>query len=286
MTILITGGAGRLGYIVAKHCIQEGYKVKAFDLPNVNWNHIKSIKKVEIIKGDITNPNSVAQASKNIETVIHLAALLPPNSEIDKELTFEVNIQGTKNILKVNDADTAIVFASSVSTYGITCDQKFPITETQTQSTHNNYSESKIEAEKLIKESRNNYVILRVAPIAVADLLEIPDVIPYRNSQRVEFIYVEDAAYAVKACLNIAHEEKEVYNIAGGASWQMTGEKFINKFYGALGVEVKANYSDKYTAVDWYDTKKSHVLKYQRTSFNHFINKLVALGKELGLRSE
>jgi nucleoside-diphosphate-sugar epimerase len=285
MTILITGAAGRLGYIVAKHCIRVGYKVRAFDLPNVNWSNIRSIKKVEIIKGDITNPDSVARASKNVETVIHLAALLPPNSEIDKDLTNKVNVQGTKNILNVIDADAAIVFASSVSTYGITFDQNFPLTETQIQSTHNNYSESKIEAEKTIKESGNNYVILRIAPIGVADLLEIPDVIPYRGSQRVEFIYVEDVAYAVKACLNRVHEENEIYNIAGGDSWQMTGKDYINKFYSALGVEVKANYSDKYTAVDWYDTKKSQILKYQRTSFNHFQNKLIALGEELGLRS-
>jgi nucleoside-diphosphate-sugar epimerase len=263
MTILITGAAGRLGYIVAKHCIRVGYKVRAFDLPNVNWSNIRSIKKVEIIKGDITNPDSVARASKNVETVIHLAALLPPNSEIDKDLTNKVNVQGTKNILNVIDADAAIVFASSVSTYGITFDQNFPLTETQIQSTHNNY----------------------IAPIGVADLLEIPDVIPYRGSQRVEFIYVEDVAYAVKACLNRVHEENEIYNIAGGDSWQMTGKDYINKFYSALGVEVKANYSDKYTAVDWYDTKKSQILKYQRTSFNHFQNKLIALGEELGLRS-
>ena len=75
-----------------------------------------------------------------------------------------------------------------------------------------------------------------------------------------------------------------VYNIAGGSSWQMTGEEYLTRFYGALGVEVEPNYPEEYTDVDWYDTSKGQHLGYQRTSFNKFEERLIAIGEELGLR--
>ena len=53
MRLLITGAAGRLGYEVVKICIKEGYKVRAFDLPQVNWTHLEILEGVEIFKGDI-----------------------------------------------------------------------------------------------------------------------------------------------------------------------------------------------------------------------------------------
>ena len=64
----------------------------------------------------------------------------------------------------------------------------------------------------------------------------------------------------------------------------MRGGKYIQKFYNALGVEVEANFSQKYTPLDWYDTGKSKELDYQKTSFMDFEKKLESLGEEMGLR--
>jgi hypothetical protein len=52
----------------------------------------------------------------------------------------------------------------------------------------------------------------------------------------------------------------------------------------ALGVEVKPNYSDTFTAVDWYDTRKSQRLAYQRTSFEDLEERLKAVGEAYGMR--
>jgi hypothetical protein len=100
--------------------------------------------------------------------------------------------------------------------------------------------------------------------------------------QRVECVFVEDAGNALFSCLE--EEANEVYNVGGGASWQMTGGEYLRRFYDALGVEVEPNYPPDYTVVDWYDTTKSRNLGYQRTSFNQFEKKLVAIGEELGVR--
>ena len=283
MRVLVTGGAGRLGFIVSKMLMEKGFKVSVFDLSQVQWSHVDRLESVEKIKGDITEPQSVEKSCDNIDAVVHLAALLPPRSEKDLALTMKVNVTGIENILNSVNSEVPIVLASSISTYGITALDPPPINEGSPQKAHNNYSKSKIEAEKKVIGSDNPSSILRIAPISVADLVELPDVIPYRADQRVEFVLVEDAAVAIVNSLETC-EGKEIYNIAGGQSWQMTGEEYINRFYGSLGVEVDPVFSEEYTAVDWYDTKNGKHLGYQRTSFNRLEKKLEALGEEMGLR--
>ena len=283
MRLLVTGGAGRLGYIVSRMLMEKGFTISVFDLPQVNWSHVDNLESVEKIKGDITDPQSVEKSCENIDAVVHLAALLPPRSEKALALTMKVNVTGTENILNSVNSEVPILLASSISTYGVTALNQPPIREGSPQKAHNNYSKSKIEAESKVTEVSNPSSILRIAPISVADLVELPDVIPYRADQRVEFVLVEDVAVAIVNSLETC-EGKEVYNIAGGQSWQMKGDEYIKRFYDALGVEVDPVFSEEYMAVDWYDTKKSKHLGYQRTSFNRLEKKLEALGEEMGLR--
>jgi nucleoside-diphosphate-sugar epimerase len=239
---------------------------------------------VERFKGDITNPSNVSKACNGMDAVVHLAAVLPPRSEVNRDLTLKVNVEGTRNITRSVESKTPLIFASSVATYGVTALESPPIKEDHLQVTYDNYSESKIQAEHVMRATKNPYVILRIAPISVADLLELPEVIPYRRDQRVEFVFVEDVAHAIKACLDKPPRLTDICNVAGGTTWQMTGAVYIERFYRALGVEVEPIYSSEYTAVDWYDTEKSRGLGYQRTSFNQLEERLLALGDALGLR--
>ena len=63
----------------------------------------------------------------------------------------------------------------------------------------------------------------------------------------------------------------------------MTGQEFIKRMYGALGVEVKPNFSPVRTYFGWYDTNTpNRILKYQQTSFDSFLEKLKERGRELG----
>ncbi len=282
MKVLITGGAGRLGCEVAKICAHEGFSVRAFDLPQVNWAPLEAIDGVELFKGDITDEKNVQKACMGVDTVIHLAALLPPKTETNPDLTNRINVEGTRSLIQSMKHNTRIVFTSSIATYGVTAAETPPIKETHKQTAYSNYADSKIKSEKIVKASGLPYTVLRIAPISVADLLELPETVAYRSDQRIECIYVEDAAYALYACMR--ERENQVYNIGGGETWQMTGGEYIKRFYDALGVEVEPNYPKEYTAVDWYDTSRSRRLGYQRTNFNLFERKLIAIGEEMGLR--
>jgi len=281
--ILVTGGAGRLGYEVVKLLLQQGEDVRVFDLPAVNWSYLEALKGVGLFKGDVTDPKQVSRACDGADALIHLAAIMPPKSEASEKLTLDVNVEGTRNLLRALKRCSPVVFASSVSVYGVTSGEEQRIGEQHPLVAHDNYSRSKILGEAAVAESGNPYTVLRIAPITVADLVELPPVIPYRGDQRVEFIFVDDAAHAIVAALNVA-DEKETFNVAGGDSWQTLGHEYVDRFYAALGAEVDPKYSDEYTAVDWYDTGRSKRLAYQRTSFSQLEERLKALGEEYGLR--
>jgi len=285
LRVLVTGGAGRLGSEVVKLIASRGDSAVAFDLPQVSWEVVKGVPGVDLLPGDVTNEKQVSEAIKGVDAVIHLAALLPPRSELNREHTMRVNVEGTAKIVEaIGSAGARLVFASSVATYGITAMEEPPVVASHPLQIHDCYSESKIKAERLIRDSGVDHVTLRIAPIAVADLVELPETIPYRGDQRVELIYVEDAARALLSALYKSEARGKTFNIAGGPTWQITGVEYIERFYDALGVEVEPRFSDEYTAVDWYDTSQGLSLGYQGLNFNGFLGMLKALGEQLGLR--
>ena len=285
MRVLVTGGAGRLGSEVVKLIASRGDSAVAFDLPQVSWEAVKGVPGVDLLPGDVTDGKQVSEATKGVDAVIHLAALLPPRSELNRELTMRVNVEGTAKIVEaIGSTGASLIFASSVATYGITAMEEPPVLTSHPLQVHDCYSESKIKAERLIRDSEVDHVTLRIAPIAVADLVELPETIPYRGDQRVELIYVEDAARALLSALDEREAMGKTFNISGGLTWQMTGAEYIGRFYDALGVEVEPRFSDEYTAVDWYDTGQGLSLEYKRSTFKGFLGMLMALGEQLGLR--
>lgn len=286
MRLLVTGGAGRLGSELVKLIAAGGHTVWAFDLPQAPLDIIGDIPGVETFPGDVTDPEDVAEACRGVDGVFHLAALLPPLSEENREKTMRVNVGGTRNLVEAlkRRPYAPLIFASSVAAYGVTASEDPPIRENHPLRAHNHYSESKIEAEGLIKGSGVPYTILRISPIAVADLVELPEIIPYRADQRVEFIYVGDAARGLLSAFERTEARGQTYNIAGGGSWQVTGREYIRRFYDALGVEVEPRFSEAYTALDWYDTSRSRFLGYQRATLNGLLEKLKVIGERLGLR--
>jgi UDP-glucose 4-epimerase len=285
MNFLVTGGAGRLGSVLIRLISSQGHNAIVFDLPFAPWEAIPDVPDIKIIRGDVTNPSHISRACQSIDGVFHLAAMLPPKSEVDERLTLKVNVEGTRNLIEVltRKPGAPIIFASSISTYGPTTEEKSSIREDHPQNAHNIYAKSKIEAERTIRASDIPYVVLRIAPIAIADLVELPDIVPYKADQRVEFICVEDAARALFSAAVNKKALGRIFNIAGGASWQMTGAKYIERFYEALGVEVEPNFNEEYTAIDWYDTSRSAILGYQRVTFDKFLEKLQRVATELGL---
>ena len=273
--ILITGGAGSVGRQLASMFLEEGRRVRIFDLPFMDFTGLDEDPNVEVYKGDITDPKSVSKAAEGISGVLHLAAILPPNSEKDKEFTFKVNVDGTNNIveaIKDSSPDATIVFTSSISTYGDTSAEDDPITIEQSQNAIDVYAESKIAGEKLLKESGANFVILRIASIAVPEFLEPPEPWPFTSEQRVEMIHRDDVADAIKNSVDSKEAVGKIFNIAGGDSWRLRGKNYVEDFFQVMGAPVEmAVYRDSTGWNDWYDTTESQrILSYQNRSYSYY----------------
>ena len=278
-TVLVTGGVGSLGRCVAQRLCKEGYTVRVFDLPQMDFTGLEEDSGFEILRGDITQSAAVQQAVEGVSAVIHLAALLPPASERRHELTFAVNVEGTLRMakaLKKANPDAPLVFSSSVSTYGDTTGGKLPITVDHSQQALDIYAESKIAAERSLRESCPNAVILRISGISVPSVQSPPEVWPFMADQRIEFVHRDDVVTALCNAAMMREAKGSVFNIAGGATWRTRGKNYVKDYYDLLGVPIEeARFQERPGWCDWYDTKESQrILRYQSTSYQVYLGQI------------
>ena len=124
-SILITGGAGFIGSNLCEHFLQKGYRVTC--LHNFATGHRYNIEpflsqeNFTLIEGDIRDLEVCNQAVKEVDYVLHQAALgSVPRSINDPITSNEVNVSGFLNML-VASRDAGVkrfVYAASSSTYG------------------------------------------------------------------------------------------------------------------------------------------------------------------------
>ena len=123
--VLITGGAGFIGSNLCENFLNHNNYVDCLDNLSTgkesNIKHLFNNKKFKFINGDIRNINICKEACKDVEIVLHNAALgSVPRSLNDPITTNDVNISGFLNML-IAARDTNVkrfVYAASSSTYG------------------------------------------------------------------------------------------------------------------------------------------------------------------------
>jgi UDP-glucose 4-epimerase len=120
---LVTGGAGFVGVNLVKRLLERGEQVRVLDnLSTGRYENLAPyINAVDFIEGDIRSYHHVQAAVRNVDYVLHQAALPSvPRSVKDPLSSNEANVQGTLNLLYAA-ADAGVqrfVYASSSSIYG------------------------------------------------------------------------------------------------------------------------------------------------------------------------
>jgi nucleoside-diphosphate-sugar epimerase len=279
--ILITGGAGSVGRRLVIRCQAHGYNVRVFDLPVCDFTGLEGEAGIEVVKGDITSAATVERAVQGVSAVLHLAALLPPASERNRDRTLAINVQGTANIIKALEAharDAVLVFSSSVSTYGDTTAKTPPIGVEHPQMALDVYAESKIAGERLLREASVDAVVLRIAGIAVPEVQEPPEVWPFTAGQRLEMVHRDDVVTALYKALTTPAARGKTLNIAGGPTWQTTGQQYVADLYDIMGVPIETavfRSPDNPGWVDWYNTAESQrLLDYQQHAYTSYLETL------------
>jgi nucleoside-diphosphate-sugar epimerase len=122
---LITGGAGFIGSNIAQRLLEMGVNIRVLD--NLSTGHEKNlvdiVDDVDLINGDICDPDALDQAMKGRDVVFHQAALPSvPRSVADPMGSHESGTTGTLQVLMAAQRAGVhrVVYASSSSVYGDT----------------------------------------------------------------------------------------------------------------------------------------------------------------------
>jgi len=148
---LVTGGAGFIGSNLVKLLLNKGWDVRVLD--NFSTGNMLNLhdSDVEIIQGDICNPETAKSACRGINVVFHMAACVGRQRSIDNpQLDSTTNLIGTINILEGMLAHSVkrIIYSSSAAIFGELVTSS--IDENHPQNADSPYGVSKLAAEKMI----------------------------------------------------------------------------------------------------------------------------------------
>lgn len=223
-TILITGGTGFLGVHLARFFLMKNYKVILLDTAPQTAHDLEG--KVTIVNADVRDYMGIEPAFKNVDYVVHAAAALPIHH--DKNYIFDVNVNGTKQVLKASLKNSVrkLVFISTTAMYGVP--RTLPEKETDKIYPIGHYGASKAQAEKLClayQKKGLNVNILRPKSFLGPERLGVftiwfeaiynnrPVFILGNGNNLYQLLEVGDLATAIESALN-SRISGEIFNIA------------------------------------------------------------------------
>ncbi len=161
--ILITGGCGFIGSNLTNFFLKKKVKVIVLDKYNFQnsygWlENSRNNKNLKVELGDVRDFDFVNNVIKNVDSVIHLAALIGiPYSYVSPLAYIQTNLVGTYNILescKINKIKNTIITSTS-EVYGSS--QYEPMDENHPTFSQSPYAASKNAADELAKSYYNSF---------------------------------------------------------------------------------------------------------------------------------
>lgn len=170
MKILITGGMGHIGSKLVDKLVKDKKIKKILIIDNFSNNKentilfLKNRKKIIFINQDLIEYRP--KKKLKVDCVIHLASSTNAEKSFDnKKKVLDNNILATKNLLRIINENTKILFSSSTSVYG----SQYKLINSKNNQENiypqSPYAESKILCENIIKKFSKNYCILRFGTI-------------------------------------------------------------------------------------------------------------------------
>jgi nucleoside-diphosphate-sugar epimerase len=163
--VLITGGAGYIGSLLASELLRASYRVTVLDSLLFGGESLISFlhhPNFHFVKADVTEPRAVKDSLRDgwqkPDAIIHLAAIVgfPACQAVGRQVAWRYNVEATKSVFgqAVDMGVDRFVFASTYSNYGFSPDGK-PVTEESPLHPQSLYAETKIAAEEFLMTQRD-----------------------------------------------------------------------------------------------------------------------------------
>lgn len=156
-TVLVTGADGFIGSHLVERLVQDGARVRAFCVYNSqgSWGWLDTSapdvrRALDVRLGDIRDARFVEEACRDVEIVLHLAALIAiPYSYAAPQSFIDTNITGTLHLLEAarRCGVKRVVHTSTSEVYGTPKD--VPIRETHPLNAQSPYAATKVAADQL-----------------------------------------------------------------------------------------------------------------------------------------
>lgn len=255
--VLVTGADGFIGSHLTEALLAEGCEVRALAQYNSfnDWGWLEGIHHpgLEVVTGDVRDPNCCRHIVKGVDTVFHLAALIAiPYSYVAPDSYVDTNVKGTLNICQaVRDEGVERLLVTSTSeVYGTA--KYVPIDEKHPRQPQSPYSASKIGADAIALSFHNAFelpvTVVRpfntygprqsaraIIPTIITQIasgareIKVGDLTPTRD-----FNFVEDTAAGFIALARCPEAVGKEVNIATGREVSMADTlKTIARLMGA-----------------------------------------------------
>lgn len=251
--ILITGGAGFIGSHVVRYFAKKYSNYKIYNLDKLtyagnkeNIEDLNGLDNYEFVQGDICDMKFITDLfiSKNIESVIHLAAESHVDRSIEDPLSFvHTNIIGTVNLLNAakdywkNEFDNKVFYhVSTDEVYGSLGENEYFLEDTP-YDPQSPYSASKASSDHFVRAYQNTFklpVLIsncsnnygpnqfpeKLIPVCIQNIVASKALPIYGKGENIrDWLYVHDHVTAID---KVFHTGKmgETYNIGGFNEWQ------------------------------------------------------------------
>lgn len=287
--VLVTGACGNIGAHVVDRLLQRGYSVRALDLrtPRNLKTASRWGKALEMQFGTICDPALVSSAVRDVDHVIHLAAMVPPATDVDQAAAYAVNVVATRSFIAACErlpVPPRITFTSTAAIWGRNEEAMGPRRADEEISPSDNYTRQKAECEEMLRKSSADTVVFRIAmtpPVALAALS--PFVFDMHPDMRVELTHPKDQALGIVNSLALdAEVTGKTLCLGGGARNRFRYREFMNMAFGAMGLPPppRSAFGDALFLTDWVDSESSQaILDYQRHDASSYFEEMRA---ELG----
>jgi len=241
MRVIITGGAGYIGSLLARRLLDAGASVVVLDKCLFGAGSLEACKnhpRFRMVELDITlDQGRLVDLFRSQDVVVHLAAIVgfPACSEVGKEVAWRTNVEGTRWIFEAAEQASVsrFIFASTYSNYGLAPGGGL-VTETSPLYPQSLYAETKIAAEQYLLEqgrvSRCAPLIYRFATLfglsprtrfdllinqLVAQAVLKRELLIYQQTYRRSFVSVSDVCDAILLALTAPQEQirGEIFNV-------------------------------------------------------------------------